>query len=98
MTPPPEATTCLLCGEVIAPGDRILPQAHIQADGARIRVVHRECQLRAVLGGIDHLEGRCQHRGHCNELREAAGRTYREDALAVWAWVEQHGVPGAEAG
>lgn len=89
-----EPLVCLLCEEEALPGEHLLPQAHIQGDEA----VHRECQLRAVLGGIDHLEGRCEYTGHCEKLRAEAGRSYREDALAVWAWVEQHGVPGAEAG
>jgi hypothetical protein len=97
--PTPIGKTCLFCQEEIAEGDRGFVQAGVtpltrrgKTTGHQIAslYVHRECQLRSVLGGLEHLEGRCEYTGHCHVLREAAGRTIRQDALAVWDRV--HGV------
>jgi hypothetical protein len=47
--------------------------------------VHKECALRAVVGGIGH------HRDHAVwcliEGDPDAGMPYRQSALAVWDWV-----------
>lgn len=45
---------------------------------------HRECLLRALVGSLTHLEQRCECFGGTDE---AIG-TYREQALASWAWLE----------
>jgi hypothetical protein len=89
----PVGRTDPYCGDMIQEGDRGFLRSAVAADGDwQLLPVHRECELRNVLGGFDHLQGRCRYTGHCNELREQAGRSLREDALAVWAWIEQHGV------
>jgi hypothetical protein len=47
--------------------------------------VHKECSLRSVLGGIGHLT---DHSYWCTRMHDPDGaKTYRESALAVWAWV-----------
>lgn len=85
-TPTPVGQPCLHCGEQIADGDLGFMRVVVATVGPSVLPAHRECDLRSVLGGLDHVLGRCEHTGHCNELREQAGRTLREDALGVWAW------------
>lgn len=52
---------------------------------------HYECGLRAVLGGIGHL---VDHQFWCGVLADPdAGLTYRQSALRVADWVEEHGLP-----
>jgi hypothetical protein len=86
----PLGVACSLCAEPVAEGDQGFLRSHVTMEDGRpvadFRPVHRECELRGVLGGLDHVQGRCQGIGHCNQLREEAGRTVRQDALAVWAW------------
>lgn len=44
--------------------------------------VHKECSLRAVMGGIGHHTG---HQHWCEEVGDPdAGLTYRQSALLVW--------------
>jgi hypothetical protein len=95
--PTPVGEPCLLCEEAVVDGDRGFLRVVVRSIGpgmtsTEMLPVHRECDLRNVVGGLDHLQGRCQHTGHCNQLREQAGRSLREDALAVWTWVQEHGV------
>jgi hypothetical protein len=61
------------------------------AEGPRVVHVHKECMLREVLGPLAHLQGRCSCQGGSTET---PGLTRRQDALAVWDWVAQHGVGG----
>jgi hypothetical protein len=49
---------------------------------------HRECVLRAVLGGIGH---HVDHARYCRgELGPDAGLTYRQSALLVWRHAVEH--------
>jgi hypothetical protein len=91
--PAPVGQRCLYCGEDISDGDRGFMRPAMLAGGVELLPVHRECELRMVLGGLDHVEGRCQHTGHCNDLRDEAGRTLRQDALAVWDWAQRGNIP-----
>jgi len=84
--PTPVGEPCLYCREEIAEADRGFIQTAFKSLAPEQLPIHRECQLRMILGGLDHVEGRCEYIGHCNELQKAAGRTDREDALAVWDW------------
>jgi hypothetical protein len=90
----PVGEKCLHCSEPIELGQ----QGSFIFDGSRIlrgggmvqQPVHRECSLRAVIGGIGHLEDHhywCQHQHDPD-----GGRTYRQSALEVWAWVMHHGI------
>lgn len=91
--PFPAGESCLYCGEPFseAAGDAGQAMPFAAADGPRIVHVHKECMLREVLGPLAHLQGRCGCQGGSTET---PGLTQRQDALAVWDWVRQHGVAG----
>jgi len=84
----PVGNVCVWCEEAIRPGDngRISPVGH---------TLHRECQVRAVLGGIGHL---VDHERYCHsELGTDAGLTRRQSSLLVWEWFQEtHMEPTAE--
>lgn len=76
---------CSLCHEAIVTGD----------DCRRIGTPegpswgHRECLLRSAMGGIGHLEN---HAHWCKEMGDPdGGRTFRQSALEVDAWVVDNG-------
>lgn len=72
-----EDLSCQLCGE------EVLVDPGLIRNGR----AHRECMLRAVLGGIGHLT---DHQRWCNEVGDSdMGLTYRESALAVDKWVHE---------
>lgn len=48
---------CLFCSEPIMQGDTIAP--HLVQDAGNPRLAHDECMLRQVLGGLNHLKGKC---------------------------------------
>lgn len=58
-------------------------------------LAHQECMMRSAVGGIGHLE---DHAHWCTvEHDPDGGRTYRESALQVFAWVKEHGIDAAVA-
>ena len=82
--------SCLYCGEAFseAAGDSGQAMPFMPASGVpEIRHVHKECMLREVLGPLAYLEGRCRCQGGSNET---PGLTLRQDAQAVWEWVQRH--------
>lgn len=84
--PFPVGESCLYCVEPFdeAAGHSGSAMPLGRADGTVSVVhVHKECSLRQVTGSVDCLEGRHRH--------DATGETYRQEALAVWAWVQEHG-------
>jgi len=90
--PFPTGESCLLCGDLFneAAGDSGTATPCMTASGhAEIRHVHKECSMRNVVGPLAHLEGRCRCQGGSIET---PGMTSRQEALAVWAWVQQHGI------
>ena len=90
--PTPVGEKCRGCDEPVISGDQGFIHPLLSNHGHGVVPIHRECQLRSFLGGLEHLEGRCEYTGHCHVLRRAAGRSIRDDALAVWDWVQRHGV------
>lgn len=86
-----DENSCPLCNEKV-------DDLHILDGGWRVgaspqssRYTHRECLLRAVTGGIGHLE---DHDFWCLTMHDPdGGRTHRESALLVDAWVREHGMP-----
>jgi len=83
--PVPAGESCLYCGELFdeAAGDNGQAMPLMKADGPpEIRHVHKECLMRNVVGSVDCMQG---HHGH------DSGQTYRQEALASWAWVQEHG-------
>lgn len=84
---------CEMCEEPIDAGSLAEAQPIGTPEGRRL--AHRECLLRNVLGGIGHLE---DHNHWCNEMHDPdGGRSYRQSALEVDAWVHRHGVSAAAA-
>lgn len=86
----PVGQQCFWCQEPIAPGDRgtFVPVSRL--DGFTVDPQHRECGLRAVIGSIAHLEKRCSCYGGPDD--DDSTMTDRQEALAVWDWVQHHGV------
>lgn len=75
--------TCALCAP---PGEQL---DRLSIDRLSIDM-HRECQLRAALGGIGHIVA---HPYWCGERKDPdGGLTYRQSALLVDAWVHVMGV------
>lgn len=71
----PVGDTCIHCEEPIGEGD----------DGIRYAngpVAHYECQLRSVVGGVNHILGRCSCCGG-TEDPDPPGMTRREAAKAA---------------
>ncbi len=48
--------------------------------------MHRECQLRTVMGGIGHL---VDHERYCHGVGPDAGLSRRRSSLLVWEWFSQ---------
>lgn len=81
-------TPCPLCDEIVCPG--IHDIAAMRINGL---LVHRECALRSVLGGIGHLR---DHAHWCTVRQDPdAGLSYRQSALEVDAWVAVNGLDAA---
>lgn len=89
--PFPAGEDCLYCGEPFSEAAGESGQAFPcqTTEGASIRHAHKECALRQGVGSLAHLEGRC--RCHGGTDHDAPGLTLRQEALAVWAWVQQYG-------
>ena len=84
--PFPADESCLNCGELLdeAAGDNGQAMPFLHADATvRIAHVHKECMLREVTGSVDCLKGHHRHE---------TGQSRRQEALATWAWVQEHGI------
>lgn len=78
---------CELCQEPVRPGDETQPL------NGGLFMAHRECLLRNVMGGIGHLE---DHLRWCVQAHDPdGGRTYRQSALEVDAWIRRWGIEAA---
>jgi len=82
--PFPAGESCLYCGELFdeAAGDNGQAMPCYVAGRSSIRHAHKECSLRNVVGTVSCLEGHHHH---------DTGQTPRQEALASWAWVQEHG-------
>lgn len=90
----PVGVRCVLCQEEVQEGDQgsFMLTAYRPGVALAYLPVHRECSLRAVMGGIGHLK---DHFHWCSEMHDPdGGFTYRASAMQVWDWVQQHGIPG----
>ncbi len=73
---------CVFCGEPILPGERVAPDY--------VQPVHWECGLRAVVGGLNHLNGLCSCCGGTLPP-DPEGMTRREAArAAAQAWIARN--------
>lgn len=77
-TETPAGRDCVYCDETIAVGD----DGWILHDGA---VLHRECNLRGVIGSVAHQQKRCSCFGGDDE---EDGMTRREGARAALDYFE----------
>jgi hypothetical protein len=88
----PVGFVCVLCEEPVGPDDQGSFMG--TTEQPYFGPVHRECSLRGVLGGIGHLQN---HLAFCVDKHDPdAGFSYRESALLVWSWVQDHGFPRDE--
>jgi len=78
----PVGAKCTYCDEVVRIGD----DGWILGDGS---VLHRECNLRAVIGSVAHLQKRCSCYGGTGNHED--GMTRRQGALAAMEYWETHG-------
>lgn len=77
--PAPVGEDCVLCETPIEVDHQ---GSFMHELGGGLRGVHRECNLRSVVGGIGHLR---DHARWCvREHDPDGGLSYRESALAVW--------------
>jgi hypothetical protein len=83
-TPVPVGEPCYWCDEPFAEGDRGLLRAVLREAGGTWEPIHAECELRQLMGSVNHLEGRCR----CNGVEGTPyPGTGREEAHAVVAYV-----------
>jgi hypothetical protein len=79
---------CARCGEQITGRSETIPL--LTAEGLVPQHYHPECSLRMVIGGLNHLRGRCSCCGG-TEPPDPEDLTKREAAiLAVALWKHRH--------
>lgn len=89
----PVGEPCLLCSEPIAQGDQGNWMGSVNfGSGSSMEPVHRECSLRSVLGGIEHLTAGPHAVGTCYLGSQL---THRQSSLLAWEWFQQRGHPAA---
>jgi hypothetical protein len=89
-TAPVDPIECFHCQEVITgPDAKWVP--YVAADGSyRIVARHWECAARSLIGGLNHLQGRCTCCGG-TEDPDPPNMTRRQAAVAaVTYWKRQH--------
>lgn len=90
--PTPVGEKCLYCLEEIKEGDRGCMRVHVDIDRqTHVSPAHRECELRAVVGGVNHLKGTCKCGGGPDNP-DPSGVSRREAAQLTWDWVQEHGI------
>lgn len=77
----PVGVACFHCSEPIALGDWGLFQTVVGEDGARLLPIHRECNLRMVIGSVGHQRRTCSCYVSPGDDQED-GLSLREAALA----------------
>lgn len=83
--PTPVGEPCAMCSTLFEEDDRgVFIWSSLKEDNKpRQRPMHRECAVRASVGGIGHL---VDHTFWCENMQDPdAGLGYRESALRVWA-------------
>lgn len=76
---------CPHCEEPVDDPDTAEPVACLTATGVELRVSHPECAMRAIIGGLNHLLGRCSCCGG-SEPPDPPEMTRREAAQAAVAY------------
>lgn len=86
----PVGDPCAHCDQAIRRGQQGIYRLHLEADGNHWRPVHRECDVRSVVGGYYHLLGDCIcHGGDHDPDPEWANK--REAALLAFGVVAGKG-------
>jgi hypothetical protein len=86
----PVGVPCIHCREPFIEGDRGVYVTVLHAampPFSTAEPAHRECFLRAILGGVAHFERRCLCFGG-SDADDDDGLTYRESARRVWRAVK----------
>lgn len=85
----PVGVDCLWCDEPIEDGDSGIITPYVDAaTNVHRAALHVECHLRQVIGGVNHIEGRCLCCGG-REDPDPPGLTNREAAIAAVAALER---------
>jgi len=87
--PFPAGEKCLYCKELFDEDAGDSGQAMpFVPDGGSVTIthVHKECMMRQATGSVACLEGHHRHE---------TGLSYRQEALAAWSWVREHGTPAS---
>lgn len=84
--PTPVARLCAHCDEEIRAGQQGVMRVHVGMEGSRLKPVHRECDVRALVGGVYHLRGLCICQGG-NMDPDPAWATRREAALLAFGYL-----------
>lgn len=79
---------CLHCEEPLDGEDVIESLPHFDGENWTIRGHHRDCAMRAVIGGLNHLLGHCTCCGG-DQPPDPPGLTRREAASVAVAWWER---------
>lgn len=83
--------TCPHCDEPVVAEYASIP--HLAADGSvSDRHWHPECYMRAIVGGLNHLLGKCTCCGGIDPP-DPPGMTRREAAIAAVAYYTTHQPP-----
>lgn len=77
---------CGWCEEPVQPESVAEMVSHWDGTEGALRPWHRECRVRSVLGGVNHLQGRCTCCGG-TEPPDPPELTRREAALAAFRHV-----------
>lgn len=92
MAAPMTNDICPMCDEVIEEWDLFDPMGFNTEQHKGVMMVHRDCLLRSVMGGIGHHEN---HEYWCKQIGDPdGGRTYRQSAKEVAALVRERGISG----
>lgn len=84
----PDEDHCLWCEERLHPRDELAPDPVSTPVGPRRQ--HWECGLRAIVGGLNHLNGRCSCCGG-DQPPDPPGVSRRMAAkMAAQAWIARH--------
>lgn len=87
-SPTPVGSKCLFCGMALVAGDQGRLTPAYAAGQWTVEPQHRECALRNVVGGIEHLRAGPHPAGACYI---GSTLTYRESALQAWDWMQRKG-------
>ena len=87
-SPWPDVNACLWCREPLLPGEALAPYPVMTPVGPRQQ--HFECGLRSVVGGYNHLMGRCSCCGGDQEPDPPFLSRRMAAKLAAQVWIARN--------